>query len=280
MGTNYEATLQALPEPLRSQMLEGIFQAGIRDSEWQVIPTAWVDEAQTRWREDGKKGAMDSVGVDPARGGVDRFVISTRYGTWYSPLIVYPGIQTPDGQSGAGKVVEAMRDGAPIHVDAIGIGGAVVDFLKTNVKVQVIAIDSGSTKGLEGKTDKATQKYRFRNYRSYIWWKFRESLDPKTGDNIALPPDPELKADLCAPLWGLTPGGIQIESKEDKIGADGVKIAGLKRRLGRSPDRGEAVVYCSIATPRRVKPVDMPPAQNLAKSYAVNIGSHKSREKW
>jgi hypothetical protein len=62
-----------------------------------------------------------------------------------------------------------------------------------------------------------------------------------------------------------------VESKEDKVGADGVKIAGLKRRLGRSPDKGEAVLYCSITTPRRTKPVDMPPPQNLAKSYAVNV---------
>jgi hypothetical protein len=100
-------------------------------------------------------------------------------------------------------------------------------------------------------------------------------LDPKTGDNVALPPDPELKADLCAALWTLTPGGILVESKEDKIGADGVKIAGLKRRLGRSPDKGEAVLYCSIATPRRVKPTDLPPAQNLAKSYAVNINMNR-----
>jgi hypothetical protein len=89
---------------------------------------------------------------------------------------------------------------------------------------------------------------------------------------VALPPDPELKADLCAALWTLTPGGILVESKEDRVGADGVKIAGLKRRLGRSPDKGEAVLYCSITTPRRVKPSDLPPPQKLAHSYAVNIG--------
>jgi hypothetical protein len=269
MGTNYEAVLQALPEPLRSQMLEGNFQAGIQDSEWQVIPTAWVDEAQARWKEDGKKGAMDSVGVDVARGGSDRTVISTRYGAWYSPLICYPGIKTPDGATAAGLVITALKDGAPIHVDVIGVGGSVVDHLRSN-KIHVIAVNS-SEAAPEGKTDKLTQKLRFRNMRSFIYWRFRESLDPKTGDNVALPPDPELKADLCAALWTLTPGGILVESKEDKIGADGVKIAGLKRRLGRSPDKGEAVLYCSITTPRRTKPVDMPPAQKLAHSYAVNV---------
>ena len=274
MGTNYEAVLQALPEPLRSQMLEGNFQAGIKDSEWQVIPTAWVEAAQARWEEDGKKGAMDSMGVDPSRGGIDKFEISTRHGSWYAPLISYPGSAVPDGAIGAGLVVAALKDGAPVHVDVIGVGGSVVDHLRSN-KIHVIAVNA-SESAPEGKTDKLTQKLRFRNMRSFIWWRFRESLDPKTGADVALPPDPEMKADLCAPLWTLTAGGILIESKEDKLGADGIKIAGLKRRLGRSPGKGEAVVYCSIATPRRVRPKDLPPAQNLAKSYAVNVDFKKN----
>jgi hypothetical protein len=68
---------------------------------------------------------------------------------------------------------------------------------------------------------------------------------------VALPPDPELRADLCAPLWKLTPRGIQIESKEDRITESGIKESGIKSRLGRSPDKGEAVVYCSINTPKK-----------------------------
>jgi hypothetical protein len=274
MGTNYEAVLQSLPEPLRSQMLEGNFQAGIKDSEWQIIPTAWVEAAQARWKPEGKQGAMDSMGVDPSRGGIDKFEISTRHGAWYAPLISYPGSKVPDGATGAGLVVAALKDGAPVHVDVIGVGGSVVDHLRGN-KIHVIAVNA-SEAAPEGKTDKLTRVLKFRNMRSFIWWRFRESLDPKTGDNVALPPDPELKADLCTPLWMLTPGGILVESKEDKIGADGVKIAGLKRRLGRSPGKGEAVVYCSIATPRRVRPKDLPPAQNLAKSYAVDIDYKRS----
>jgi len=67
---------------------------------------------------------------------------------------------------------------------------------------------------------------------------------------VALPPDPELRADLCAPMWTLTPRGILIESKEDRVTETGVKVSGIKSRLGRSPDKGEAVVYCSINTPK------------------------------
>jgi hypothetical protein len=40
LNSGYLAQLQALPEPLRSQMLKGDFKAGIEDNPYQVIPTA------------------------------------------------------------------------------------------------------------------------------------------------------------------------------------------------------------------------------------------------
>ncbi|MBP4313891.1 terminase, partial [Acinetobacter baumannii] len=71
METGYMSTLQALPEPLRSQMLYGDFGAGIEDDPWQVIPTEWVEAAQARWKplEDMRilhRGdfKMDSYGLD------------------------------------------------------------------------------------------------------------------------------------------------------------------------------------------------------------------------
>jgi len=239
METGYEAILQALPEPLRSQMLLGDFRAGVQDSVWQVIPTGWVDAAMERWKEDGSRGKkMDSAGVDVARGGRDQTIVSTRYDIWYAPLKCYPGAQTPDGAITAGIVVAEVRDAAPIHVDVIGVGGSVVDHLSGN-HLQVIAIN-GAGSADEGAKDKTTGTLSFRNMRAQLHWQFRESLDPKTGDNIALPPDPELKADLCSAHWKLTPSGIQIESKED-----------IMKRLGRSPDKGDAVVYASKKTKKR-----------------------------
>lgn len=237
-ATGYEYTLQALPEPLRSQMLSGDFKAGISDSEWQVIPTSWVDAAMARWKPDGKHGEMDSCGVDVARGGKDFTIISTRYGRWYSPLKRWPGSETPNGAITAGLVVSQLRDAAPVHVDALGVGGETIGHLESN-GIQVDAVAGYDTKSVEGQTDKATGKLRFRNLRAMIHWRFREMLDPETGDNIALPPDTKLKSDLCAPLWKLTPGGIIIEEK-----------AQIKKRIGRSPDDGDAVIYCSMTTPK------------------------------
>jgi len=239
MQTGYEATLQSLPEPLRSQMLNGDFAAGMEDSAWQVIPTSWVDAAMERWTPEGKKGKMDSVGADVARGGQDKTTCATRYGNWYDQIKCWPGSQTPDGSTAAGLIFSCVKDQAPVHVDALGVGGETVGHLES-AGIQTIAVSGYDTKNCDIEYDKATGKLRFRNLRAKIFWRFRESLDPISGDNVALPPDPELKADLCCAMWKLTPGGILIEQKED-----------IKKRIHRSPDKGDAVLYCSISTPKR-----------------------------
>jgi hypothetical protein len=73
----------------------------------------------------------------------------------------------------------------------------------------------------------------FTNKRAATWWAFREALDPdqRDGSPICLPDDPALRADLAAPQWELTSRGILIEDKDE-----------LRKRLGRSPDKGDAVV--------------------------------------
>ena len=64
MGTGYMTTLQSLPEPLRAQMLYGDFNAGVEDDPWQVIPSAWVEAAQARWKRPEQFATMDALGFD------------------------------------------------------------------------------------------------------------------------------------------------------------------------------------------------------------------------
>jgi len=234
IATGYESTLQALPEPLRSQMLRGDFRAGTDDDPYQVIPTEWVKLAQERWNESGKQGEMDSMGVDPARGGKCETVLATRYGSWYAPLICYPGSSTPDGPAVGALAISNLRDAAPIHVDVVGVGSSVYDHLNLN-KIHVVGIN-GAEKSTE--TDRSG-KLGFYNKRAEGWWRFREALDPQYGKNIALPPGNDVRADLCAPRWRLTTRGILIESKEE-----------LMSRIGRSPDKGDAIIYASEETPK------------------------------
>lgn len=234
MGTGYVSTLQALPEPLRSQMLNGDFNAGIEDDAMQVIPTAWVDAAMARWKEPERKPPMSSLGVDVARGGRDNTLIARRHDMWFDTAIVLPGTATPDGPTVAGQVIAARRDNAPIHIDVIGVGASPYDFLN-EAGQQVMGVNVAE--GARG-VDKSG-RLRFFNLRSELWWRMREALDPEANNGIALPPDKQLAADLCAPVWELRGATIKVESRDEIV-----------KRIGRSPDWASAYILALIDTPK------------------------------
>lgn len=225
-ATGYGSTIDAMPEPLRS-LLKGNFNAARIADPWQVIPPEWVRLAQARWRDQEQPERMTAIGVDVARGGKDKTVIASMYGTYVAPLEKYPGISTPDGPTVAALVVRDSPPACPVGVDVIGIGASAYDSLRAYESVTARAVNFAA--GTDA-TDRSG-KIKMRNVRAEAYWKFREALDPAHGDNVALPDDPELLADLCAPKWKITPSGIQLESKED-----------ISERIGRSPDCGDAVV--------------------------------------
>lgn len=236
MGTGYESMLQSLPEPLRSQMLYGDFNAGVADNPWQVIPTAWVEAAQARWAKPTKLAPMDSLGVDVARGGKDNTILARRHGMWFDEALSHPGKDTPDGPTVAGLSIAALRDSAVIHLDVIGVGASPYDFLVT-AKQQVVGVNVAE--GARG-TDKSG-RLRFFNLRSELWWHMREALDPANNTGMALPPDPRLLADLTAPTWSLSGATVKVASREEII-----------EKIGRSPDFGSAYVLALMDTPKRV----------------------------
>ncbi len=228
-STGYKATLQSLPEPLRSQMLRGDFNAGAADPAWQLIPTEWVKAAQARWKERVEKGPMTVLGLDPCRGGMDKTGIARRHGQWFDKMVSVPGSITKDGPSTAGVVVPLVRNGAPIAVDGIGIGSSALDFLVgLNLLVHAVIGSEGSTQ-----MDKMGN-LRFRNKRAEMYWRLREALDPDALEPIYLPPDAELLADLCAVRYKIVTMGqksaILMRSKDE-----------IREALGRSPDKGDAV---------------------------------------
>jgi hypothetical protein len=234
LNTGYMAQLQSLPEPLRSQMLHGDFHAGVQDDPWQVIPTAWVEAAQARWKPLDKKPPMDSIGVDVARGGKDETIIARRHGMWFDEPLAYPGRETPDGPTVAGLVIAASRDRAPIHIDVIGVGASPYDFLMESQQ-QVLGINvAEAARGVD-----KSGRLRFKNLRSELWWRMREALDPNANNGIALPPSPRLLADLTSPTWRLSGATIHVDSRED-----------IYDRLGRSPDYASAFCLALIDTPK------------------------------
>jgi hypothetical protein len=230
--TGYAAVLAGLPEELRRAYRDGNFGAGLKDDDFQVIPTAWIETAQRRWRPDGGRGiAMTAIGVDIAQGGSDFTVLAARHGGWYAPLVRKPGHETQNGSAVAAAVVAMRRDRCPVIIDVGGgWGGDTVARLKDN-GIPVVGFNGANASRVRTRD----RTLAFFNKRAECWWRLREELDPGQdgGAVIALPPDASVKADLAAPRWELTARGIKIEDKD-----------AVRKRLGRSPDEGDAIAMC------------------------------------
>lgn len=231
VATGYERQLDALPEPYRTHLMGG-FRTAFRDADYQVIPSAWIEAAQARWRADGHRPvAMTAMSYDPAGGGADAAELCFRHGGWYAPLVTAKGVETADGSAAAGTIIAHRRNNAPVVVDVGGgYGGAVTLRLRDN-GIAYAGFNGAAASGAKTKDG----QLRFANKRAEAWWAFREALDPDQdgGSDVALPPDPQLRADLAAPTYDVTARGILIESKD-----------ALRKRLGRSPGKGDAVVMC------------------------------------
>jgi hypothetical protein len=256
MASGYMSTLQALPEPLRSQMLHGSFTAGIQEDPWAVIPTAWIEEAQARWKPRRPKGEMLAIGVDVARGGQDKTSIATRHmddsgkGMWFDEPCEHPGSETPNGAKVAGLTIGERRDDAPIHIDVIGVGASPYDILN-GMGLNVIGVNvSERARG----TDKSG-KLRFFNQRSELWWRMREALDPGNDTGIALPPSKKLLRELAAPKWEASGYTVKVESRDDIV-----------KRIGHSPDMATAYILALMETPK-IKHKQIASAQEDVLSY-------------
>ena len=227
--------------------VEGEFASSSEDG---VIPLAWVELANDRWRAlyepDGEQTGkfrppelgtravlahgdkLHTLGVDVARGGEDKTVLALRRGNTIVELRRYS--HTEDSLITA-AYVEAVQEGhgdPKAIVDVIGPGSGVYDQVRAAERPCLPFNSSEGTKRHD-----LTGEFGFTNKRSWGWWNLREMLDPNNGCDVGLPPDDRLTGDLVAPKWRVMSGGrIQIESKDD-----------IKKRIGRSTDDGDSVVY-------------------------------------
>lgn len=230
MATGYKTRLQALREPFRSQLLYGNFVDLEGDDRMQVIPTAWIKAAQERWRNGRKREIpMTALGADPSRGGKDKTVLTPRYANRFEKQITAPGKTITDGWAFAQFVLKNVGKDATVNIDVIGIGSAAYDCLK-GLHKKVVALNSSEAS--DPRATDASGLLTFFNQRAEWWWKFYEALDPSSGQDLEIPDDPELLADLTAFKYTLTARGIQIQSKEE-----------VAKKLGRSPDKGDSLVY-------------------------------------
>jgi len=160
-----------------------------------------------------------ALGVDVARSVAgDQNAIAVMRGGRLERLVLW---RSPDTMQTVQRVLAVVAEtGAQqLAVDVGGPGGGVVDRLRQLGRT-VDGVAFGSA---------ATDPTRFVNRRSELYWGVREGLEKGT---LALPDDDELVADLSAIRYAFDQRGrIALESKDD-----------VRARLGRSPDRADAVV--------------------------------------
>lgn len=163
-------------------------------------------------------GAPLLMGVDVARFGEDKSVICYRKGR-DARTIPWQKFKGVDTVQLAGAVADAAGKLHPsaIFVDGNGVGGGVVDILKS-WGYKVIEVQAGSS---------ANDGDKYLNKRVEMWDLMRAWLG--TG---GIPPDPELTTDLISPEYSYHPTSnrLQLEGKEH-----------MKDRGLASPDVAEAL---------------------------------------
>lgn len=225
------------------------------DAEDGLIPLSWVKAAHARWHAWQDERAASPVRIEPAGHrfiGVD---VAWRGEDLTAIAPLQGNIVNPDGGPGNDKIrTMARQDSITVAetVDAYhrdrpdvssgidvagGWGAGVYDQLARKGRPVVAFNGSAKTRRRD-----ITGQLRFPNVRSASWWHLRELLDPAGDATLALPPDDDLTADLTTPKWDQRAGGYVVVETKDEI----------KKRLGHSPDSGDAVVIaCWIGGPGR-----------------------------
>lgn len=198
-----------------------------------VIPLSWVEAAVERWE---RPEGQTTAGFDPVREGSDVAVLQLLAGlVAHEPIDLGAG----DGPTLAQRAAGHLGEGVTVMVDSDGVGASPFDALRALLGRRVHPFHGGGP-APPGHTD-STGELTFANLRAAAWWNARELFDPSKESGIAIPYHDLLVGDLVAPTWKIRPNGsILIEAKED-----------IKKRLGRSPDNGDALVYALWAIQER-----------------------------
>lgn len=213
------------PNDLFRVKVRGMFPKVAEDV---LIPFEWIELANKRWLE-MQQGTLSltkklRLGVDVAGMGRDSSVLCLRYDNYVKEFVVHQSSGKADHMHVAGIVSNYLWNRkAFAFIDTIGEGAGVFSRLEELGFANAI-----SCKFSEGakKLHDITGQYEFANIRAYCYWSLRDWLNPKNGNNAALPPCPQLAEEATETHWKFqSDGKIIIEPKEK-----------IKERIKRSPD--------------------------------------------
>jgi hypothetical protein len=192
-----------------------------------VIPLSWIQAAQDRWYDMEPTGDVRKIGADIAWYGDDKTVLAPRLGNKVMSLKKYSKQGTTET---TGRIILLFNEYKAIdgiNIDVGGIGGGVYD--------QVF--DQGLPAFKINFGENAIEDDKYADHRSEMYWNLRELLNPENKNPIGLPPEDDLLGDLSGIKYKIdSRGRIRVESKDD-----------IKKRIGRSPDDGDAVMLAFAA---------------------------------
>lgn len=230
----YEKQKATLDPVVLAQEIDRDYSASVSNA---FIPGSAVNQCMSVGPADIRAIGPVQIGVDVARFGNDKSVITIRQGRVVFPQVVLAKADVVDVYGRVRDVVHDYRGQVgQIAVDTIGIGAGVADMLRRDFGRIVVDVNS-AIRLSDG------QNY---NLRARLWRDMREYL--KAG--ASLPNDPDLCAELTALQYSYKGGELLMESKDD-----------AKKRGVKSPDRADSlaltfaypVVEQQINRPTRAK---------------------------
>jgi len=179
-------------------------------------------------RRSGKTGGLKQVGVDVARFGDDKTIISVFQGMRQTALDEF--VQQDIIRTANRAWYAAGRDKSiPIKVDDDGVGGGVTDYLRFQFGANVIPVRNGMP---------ADDQDKYTTVADEQWFDF-----PLDDPELELFDDIELMAQLTNRLFDYTTKNQRkIEPKKE-----------YKKRHGKSPDKADATLLALYQPKNRVK---------------------------
>lgn len=124
------------------------------------------------------------------------------------------------------RCLEAIDEAQPaaVKIDSIGIGWGIMGSIRRErPHVYVVGVNVAEA---------ASQKGRFLNLRSQLWWEVGRGLSKDQAWDLSAVTEESTLAELAAPQWHEDRSGrIVVESKDD-----------IRKRLGRSTDNADALL--------------------------------------
>lgn len=194
-----------------------------------LIPLEFTEPAASRPQHEHAAQSEIRVGVDVARFGDDRTVITARQG----PNVLEITIKAKQGtMQTAGQALNvAERLGAAgIYVDTVGVGAGVADRLRETTEIPVHDVNVS-----ESAPDRDEAEAEAHRLRDWLWLEVKDWLELEEPSFAGPGVDPENAEDLAGELASVkykidSSGRLVVESKDD-----------MKKRLGHSPDIADSL---------------------------------------